>query len=174
MTPPLSTARLELAPLLADHAGVAFAAFADEAIYRYMLGSPPADQAALRAHFARLAAGSGRPNELWLNWLAFRRDDRSLVGWHQATLTSPTASIAWVTFPAHRRHGYAHEGARAVVEWLRKEGAQEIVAQSDERNAASRRTAVALGFVEDPDAVAEELRGEATIDRVYRLRKAPA
>jgi len=172
MTPPLSTARLALEPLVADHAGVAYAAFADEAIYRYMLGSPPADPTALRAHFARLAAGSGRPNELWLNWLAFRRDDRALVGWHQATLTVPSASIAWVTFPAHRRHGYAREGAAAVVEWLLRQGAREIDAQSDERNTASRRTALALGFVEDPDPVAEELRGEATVDRVYRLRTA--
>jgi RimJ/RimL family protein N-acetyltransferase len=82
----------------------------------------------------------------------------------------PTASIAWVTFPAHRRHGYAHEGAAAVVDWLLREGAREVVAQSDERNAASRRTAVALGFVEDPDPVPEELRGEVTVDRIYRLR----
>ena len=171
MTPPLATARLVLEPLAADHAPIAYGSFADEALYRYMVGSPPADERALHDHFARLAAGSGRANERWLNWLAFRSDDRSLVGWHQATLTLPTASIAWVTFPAHRRHGYAHEGAGAVVEWLLGVGAREIVAQSDERNAASRRTAVALGFVEDPDPIAEQLRGEATVDRVYRLRR---
>jgi len=53
-----------------------------------------------------------------------------------------------------------------------RQGAREIDAQSDERNTASRRTALALGFVEDPDPVAEELRGEATVDRVYRLRTA--
>jgi RimJ/RimL family protein N-acetyltransferase len=170
MTPTLLTPRLTLEPLAADHAAIAYASFADEALYRYMVGSPPADEPALHDHFARLAAGSGRANELWLNWLAFRHDDRSLVGWHQATLTLPTASIAWVTFPAHRRHGYAHEGAAAVVDWLLREGAREIVAQSDERNAASRRTAVALGFVEDPDPVPEELRGEVTVDRIYRLR----
>ena len=170
MTPTLPTARLTLEPLAAGHAAVAYPAFADETLYRYMLGSPPADERALHDHFARLAAGSGRPDELWLNWLAFRRDDRSLVGWHQATLTAPSASIAWVTFPAHRKHGYAHEGAAVVVEWLLRQGAREIVAQSDERNTASRRTALALGFVEDPDPVAEELRGEATVDRVYRLR----
>ena len=123
MTPKLSTARLVLEPLAADHACIAYRSFADKALYRYMVGSPPADERALHDHFARLAAGSGRPNERWLNWLAFGRDDRSLVGWHQATLTVPTASIAWVTFPGHRRHGYAHEGAAAVVDWLLREGA---------------------------------------------------
>ena len=173
MTPTLTTARLVLEPLAADHARIAYRWFADEALYRYMVGSPPADERALHDRFAGLAAGSGRPNERWLNWLAFGRDDRSLVGWHQATLTVPTASIAWVTFSANRRHGYAREGAAAVVEWLLGEGAREIVAQSDERNAASRRTAVALGFVEDPDPVAEELRGEATVDRIYRLKRRP-
>jgi hypothetical protein len=30
---------------------------------------------------------------------------------------------------------------------------------------------LALGFVEDPDPIAEQLRGEATVDRVYRLRR---
>jgi len=174
MTPTLATSRLDLEPLASDHARIAYASFADESLYRYMIGSPPADERALHDHFARLAAGSGRPNELWLNWLAFRRDDRSLVGWHQATLTLPTASIAWVTFPAHRRHGYAHEGAAEVVGWLLRQGTREIVAQSDERNAASRRTAAALGFVEDADPIAEELRGEATVDRIYRLRIASA
>ena len=171
MTPELATARLVLEPVSPDHAGGAWAPFADEALYQYMVGAPPADEAALRAHFARLAAGSGRPDELWLNWLAFTHDDRRLVGWHQATLTAPSASIAWVTFPAHRRHGYAREGAAAVVAWLGARGAREIVAQCDERNMASRRTALALGFAEDPDPIAEELRGEATVDRVYRLRK---
>jgi RimJ/RimL family protein N-acetyltransferase len=171
MTPALETARLVLEPLSAGHARVAYAPFADAGIYRYMVGSPPVDEEALRAHFARLAAGSGRPDELWLNWLAFTRDARALVGWHQATLTPPSASIAWVTFPAHRRHGYAREGAAAVVAWLRSRGAREIVAQSDERNTASRRTALSLGFVEDPEPIAEELRGEATVDRLYRLRE---
>jgi RimJ/RimL family protein N-acetyltransferase len=171
--PPLVTARLALVPLAAAHADEAFDAFADPALYRYMPGTPPEDRGALRARFGQLAAGSGRADEVWANWLARRRGDGALVGWHQATLTAPSASIAWVTFGAHRREGYAREGAAAVVAWLRSAGAREIVAQSDERNLASGRTALALGFVPDPDPVPEELRGEATLDRVYRLGRAP-
>jgi RimJ/RimL family protein N-acetyltransferase len=168
--PALRTDRLRLEPLSAAHAAVAYPHFADAALYRYMNGQPPAGVDALGAEFARLAAGSGRDGEHWLNWLAFRREDRALVGWHQATLTGANASIAWVTFPAYRRSGYAREGAAAVVAWLASQGAHEIEAQSDERNAGSRRTAEALGFVPDPEPIAETLRGEATLDRVYRLR----
>lgn len=168
-TPTLRTNRLVLEPLSPSHAEVAFAAFADPALYLYMPGDPPASVDALRTEFARLAAGSGRENERWLNWLAFRRDDGRMVGWHQATLTAPSATIAWVTFAAHLRSGYAREGAAAVVAWLTRQDAREIVAQSDERNVGSRRTAEALGFAADPDPVAETLRGEPTLDRVYRL-----
>lgn len=168
--PSLATPRLLLEPLSPALAADAFAPFADPALYRYMEGEPPASADALRDRFARLAAGSGRDEERWLNWLAFRRADRALAGWHQATLTGATASIAWVTFGSHRRAGYAREGARAVIDWLATQGALEIVAQADERNLASLRTAASLGFVPDPDPVAETLRGEATIDRVHRLR----
>jgi RimJ/RimL family protein N-acetyltransferase len=170
-TPPLATSRLLLEPLAPAHADAAYAAFADPALYRYMVGAPPESPGALRDEFARLGAGSGRPDERWLNWLAYRRDDRALAGWHQATLTGRAASIAWVTFPAHRRAGYAREGAAAVVAWLLAQGVLEIDAQSDERNVASCRTAVALGFVPDPEPIAETLHGEATVDRVYRLRR---
>ena len=170
--PRLATARLALEPLAAAHAHEAFAPFADVELYRFMPGVPPDDLDGLRDEFARLARGSGRAHEVWANWMARRRDDGTLVGWHQATLTAPSASIAWVTFGEHRRQGYAREGAAAVLAWLRKRGAREIVAQSDERNLASCRTALALGFVPDADAIPETLHGEATVDRVYRLTKA--
>ena len=49
-----------------------------------------------------------------------------------------------------------------------------IVAQTDERNEASRRAALAAGFVADPQPFASTLRGEPSTDRVYRLRPAGA
>ena len=159
-TPALSTDRLALVPLSGEHVGPVFAHFADAELYRYMAGEPPATRDALRAEFERLARGSGREDERWLNWLAPRREDRAFVGWHQATLAGTRASIAWVTFPVQRRSGYAREAAAAVVAWLVSQGAREIVAQSDERNLASRRTAESLGFVPDPAPIAESLRGE--------------
>ena len=168
--PPLATARLHLEPLAPDAADEAFAAFADPTLYRYMVGEPPADAAALRDEFTRLCAGSRDPEQRWCNWLARTREGAALVGWQQATIVGSTAWIAWVTFPRHRRAGFAREGAAAVVAWLLGLGVTEIVAQSDERNAASCATAASLGFVPDAAPIAETLRGEPTVDRVYRLR----
>lgn len=168
--PRLATARLSLDPLSPDDAGEAYDAFADPQLYRYMVGEPPASADALRDEFARLCAGSRDPAQRWVNWLARTRDGGTLVGWQQATIVGPTAWIAWVTFPRHRQTGYAREGASAVVGWLASLGIEEIVAQSDERNAASCATAASLGFVPDPEPIAETLRGEATVDRVYRWR----
>ena len=170
--PPLATARLDLQPLAPDAADEAFEAFADPRLYRYMVGEPPADAKALRDEFTRLCAGSRDPEQRWCNWLARAREGGTLVGWQQATIVGSTAWIAWVTFPAHRRAGFAREGAAAVVAWLRELGVAEIVAQSDERNAASCATAASLGFAPDAAPIAEMLRGEATVDRVYRLRLA--
>jgi RimJ/RimL family protein N-acetyltransferase len=168
--PMLTTDRLRLEPLSPDAAADAYEAFADPRLYRYMDGEPPASAHALRDEFARLCAGSRDPAQRWANWLARTRDGAALVGWQQATIVGPTAWIAWVTFAGHRRSGYAREGAAAVVAWLRTLGVENVVAQSDERNAASCATAASLGFVPDIDPIAETLRGEATVDRIYRLR----
>ena len=170
MTSTLDTARLVLAPLSAGDADEAYAAFVDRGLYELMVGEPPADPDALRARFAQLAAGCPRPGERWLNWLARTRDGGALVGWHQATVVGARADIAWVTFAAHRRHGYACEGAAAVIAWLRALGVREVVAQADARNAASGATAASLGFVADAGTSPETLRGEPTVDRIWRLR----
>ena len=166
----LDTPRLVLAPISPADAHEAYPAFADRGLYRWMVGAPPADEAGLSEEFARLAAGCPRPGELWLNWLARRRDDGALVGWHQATVTGALAEIAWVTFAAHRRRGYAREGAAAVIAWLSGLGVREIAAQSDVRNAASGATAASLGFTPDAGTIAEMLHGEPTVDRIWRLR----
>ena len=165
----LLTARLALAPLSGDDADEAYPAFADRDLYRLMVGSAPADAGALRERFTRLAAGSPDPGERWLNWLARRRDDSTLVGWHQATVAGETGDIAWVTFAGHRRAGYAREGAAAVLAWLRGIGVREVIAQADLRNAGSNATAAALGFVPDPGTIDESLRGEPTVDRRWRI-----
>lgn len=170
MTAVLETARLVLAPLAAGDADEAFAAFADRGLYELMLGEPPADVASLRERFARLAAGCPRPEERWLNWLARTRDASALVGWHQATVVGARADVAWVTFGAYRRCGYAREGAAAVIAWLAGLGVREVVAQADVRNAASGATAASLGFVPDAGTIPETLRGEPTDDRIWRLR----
>ena len=171
MTPaPLATARLDLEPLAADHADAALPIFADPETYRYMTGEPRTDPVTLRAYFARLAAGSGRATEWWLNWMVFERETRRCVGWMQATVIGAReASIAYVIAVPRQRRGYAREAAAAMVDWLWELPTLDtIVAQADVSNLASQRVAEALGFVRDPGDVASELRGEATRDAVYR------
>ena len=168
----LHTARLALEPLSVAHANDAIPVFADAGTFRYMPGTPRTDAATLRDYFARLAGGSGRDDERWLNWLAFTRGARQCVGWMQATAMPHEASIAYVVAAAHRGRGYAREAAAAVVARLwHSPSLAVIVAQADVRNVASQRVAEALGFVRDPGDVESELRGEPTRDVVYRLRR---
>lgn len=173
-TPPLATRRLALEPLVAAHAAECYADFADPALYALMEGKPPASVEALAAEFARLAHGSGRAGEAWHNWIARASGSGRPVGWHQATVTGARADIAWVTFPAARRRGYAREGAAALLAWFASIGVAEVIAQADLRNAGSEATARALGFAPDPAPIASDLRGEATVDRVWRLRLVPS
>jgi RimJ/RimL family protein N-acetyltransferase len=171
----LASDRLVLEPLDPAHADECYDAFADASLYVLMDGSRPGNPAELRAQFERLAAGCPRPAERWFNWLARDRASGAPVGWHQATVVGEHADIAWVTFSAQQRQGYAREGATAVLDWLASIGVREVVAQSDLRNAGSRATALALGFRPDPETIVADLHGEATVDQVYRLRwSAPA
>ena len=138
-TPPLATLPAScLEPLVPAHADAAYAAFADPALYRYMVGAPPRAPVALRDEFARSRAEAVDPDERWLNWLAFRRDDRALVGLAPGHARRRAASIAWVTFPAPSPRGVRARrrgGGRRVARDA--QGVREIDAQSDERNVAS-------------------------------------
>jgi [ribosomal protein S5]-alanine N-acetyltransferase len=174
LTPlPLATARLRLEPLRPDHAEAALAGFADPTTYTYMPGTPRTDVAALRDYFSRLAAGSGRADEAWLNWLLFLRESDACVGWVQATvLGGRTASIAYVVFGPHTRRGYAREATSAMLAFLWTAPTLESVeAQADVNNFASLRVAEALGFTRDTEEVESELRGVATRDYVFRLNR---
>jgi RimJ/RimL family protein N-acetyltransferase len=170
---PLRTARLVLEPLEARHADAAFAGFADPTLHTYTPSEPPTDVEALRAHFARLSAGSGRPTEDWLNWIVIAQDGGAYVGWMQATVFDDrTASVAYDIFSTHTRRGYAREAAAAMLSWLWSHPTLTLViAQADVRNVASHRTALALGLRPDFDTVASELRGEPTVDRIYRMQR---
>jgi ribosomal-protein-alanine N-acetyltransferase len=175
LTPPLATARLALEPLAPDHAPEALPGFSDPALYAYIPGQPRSEESALRAYFARLAAGSGNEDETWHNWIVFTRSPRECVGWVQATITDAReASIAYFVFARHQRNGYAREATGAMLDWLWTLPTLGVVtAQADVRNVASQRVVAALGFARDRDDVASDLRGEPTRDFVYRLAREP-
>jgi RimJ/RimL family protein N-acetyltransferase len=155
----ISSARLELTPLRVDDADAMAEVLADEGLYEYT-GGEPATVEELRGRYARQVAGSGRPDETWLNWVV--RVGGEPVGYVQAT-AHPDAGIAWVAWvigTPWQGNGYATEAAAAVVGWLRARGLAATAAIAP-GHLASERVAAAAGLT----ATDELLDGE----RVWRL-----
>ena len=74
-----------------------------------------------------------------------------------------TAAVAWVVGIDWQDRGVASEAARAVVEWLRQEGAEEIVARIHPDHRASAVVAIRAGL----DPTDDQADGE----QVWRARK---
>jgi ribosomal-protein-alanine N-acetyltransferase len=137
--------RTVLVPLLASDADE-LAGLLDEAQLRSWLRAQ--DVSELRDRFAAWETRrSPDGDELWLNWIVRERGDNRAVGWVQATVRGPSASVAYALLPAERGAGAASDAVRALVRWLRDRLAVTVVtAEIDESNAASARVAVAAGF----------------------------
>jgi RimJ/RimL family protein N-acetyltransferase len=76
---PLTTRRLELEPLRPDHARELAPVLDDPGLHAFTGGAPSPDSA-LRARFARQAAGrSPDGTQDWLNWLVRDRATREAV-----------------------------------------------------------------------------------------------
>jgi RimJ/RimL family protein N-acetyltransferase len=160
----ITTERLILAPLQAEDADELATVLADERLHEF-IGGRPATLAELRERYMQLAAGSGDPGELWLNWTVRRRADAQAVGTMQATLVERagqwSASVAWVVGLDFQGHGYASEAARALVGWLREQGMRNIEAHIHPDHHASAHVAANAGL----QPTAAMVDGE----RVWRL-----
>jgi RimJ/RimL family protein N-acetyltransferase len=157
----LRTARLSLTPLRVDDADAMATVLADERLYEFTGGEPPT-AAELRGRYARQVAGSGRPDEVWLNWIV--RVGGEPVGYAQASV-EPAAGVAWVAWvigTPWQGNGYAAEAAAAVVGWLRDRGLAATAAIAP-GHLASERVAAAAGL----SVTDEVVDGE----RVWRLDK---
>lgn len=141
----ISTENLELAPLLeADSAKMA-EVLGDERLHEFTGGSP-ADPGELRDRFRRLAAGSGRAEQLWLNWIVRLRATGQAVGTVQATVTGGTAAIAWVIGVPWQGNGIGSEAAAGLVGWLADRGATAVTACIHPAHHASQRVARRAGL----------------------------
>jgi RimJ/RimL family protein N-acetyltransferase len=160
----ITTERLLLSPLHAEDAPELVDVLGDERLHEFIGGRPDTLEE-LHARYARLAAGSPDPGEVWLNWIARRRSDSQAVGTMQATLTPHgerwTAQVAWVVGVPWQGQGFASEAARALVEWLRGQGADKIVAHIHPQHRASELVAAKAGLQLSED--------EADGERVWRL-----
>jgi RimJ/RimL family protein N-acetyltransferase len=156
---PLRTARLELTPLTVADADAMATVLADERLHEF-IGGQPATVEELRARYARQVAGSGRPDEVWLNWIV--RVAGEPVGYVQATVepSAGTADVAWVIGTPWQGNGYATEAAAGLVAWLRDRGLAPS-AEIAPGHRASERVAAAVGFTVTDELVDGE--------RVWRL-----
>jgi RimJ/RimL family protein N-acetyltransferase len=138
-----------LEPLLPVHAARTFALWQDERLYTFIPLEPPANALALEERYRKLAAAARRSPEgkEGLNWFARDKATGDYVALIQVTIRPDApAYLAYITFAAHWRRGYAYEGCQAVIRWLFGRGTDEIEAEMDVRNTASLRLIEKLGF----------------------------
>jgi RimJ/RimL family protein N-acetyltransferase len=170
----IGTQRLELTPLREADASEMGIVLGDERLHEF-IGGRPLSTDELRDRFRALAAGSGRADELWLNWIIRLRPAGEAVGTVQATVNglgqaasigadaalaasgaadaALAASIAWVVGTAWQGRGFAAESAIALVAWLRAGGVQTITACIHPRHRASERVAERAGLALTEDEV---------------------
>lgn len=145
----LETERLVLEPIGPPHARTLFPLVSDARLFTYVDQDPPASEQALEMRYRGWSTGlSPDGSERWLNWAARLRGTEEYVGWFQATVRSDrTAEIAYVTFVAHQRCGYAKEATAAVMAYLvRLYLVTSILATIDPRNEASIALAKSVGL----------------------------
>lgn len=171
-TPTLQTARLRLRPFTAADVDAIYALQSSPRVLRYW-DAPPWTERAQAERFvdtcARLAdEGTGAR-------LVMDRDaDGVFVGWCSFTRWNPvfrSASLGYCLDDAAWGHGYATEGARAVLQWAFETlDLNRVQAETDTRNTASARVLEKLGFVREgtlrEDCVVD---GEVSDSWVYGL-----
>jgi len=163
----IETARLRLTPVREADAAEMAAVLADPRLHEF-IGGLPLSAAELRGQYRRWEIGSGKPDELWLNWVVRMRDSGAPVGSTQATVTPGgpdgglAAVLAWVIGVPWQGCGYASEAAAGMVSWLTPAGVTVITAHIHPWHRASEKVAERTGF-----AVTDE-----TVDgeRVWRYR----
>jgi RimJ/RimL family protein N-acetyltransferase len=159
---PIRSARVELEPLRAGHAGELAGVLDDPRLHEFT-GGRPATVDELRDRYARQVAGrSPDGRQGWLNWVVRRRDTGEPVGTVQATLVRAggrtTAELAWVVAVGQQGRGYAREAALAMSGWLARQGVTALAAHVHPDHRASAAVARRLGMRPTPTVVDGETR----------------
>lgn len=156
----IGTERLLLQPVRTAHADALADALADPAVYAFTGGSP---EGALRwrTRLAFLEPGrSPDGQELWLNWVIELSATAEIMGYVQATVTGPSADVAYVLGTRWQGHGYAVEATRAMNDHLvTSHGVKQIRAWIADKHVASQAVAERCGLAatDEIDADGERL-----------------
>jgi RimJ/RimL family protein N-acetyltransferase len=143
----IATSRLDLAPLLCEHADDLFSVLSDPLLYEFTQGVPPASVAELHDRYTFLESRTSPDGtQAWLNWVLFERATGLSIGYVQATVESRCADIAWVVGTPWQGLGFATEAVVAMIVWLHDAGVQVVRANVHPLHAASQRVAAKAGF----------------------------
>jgi len=158
----LSSERLSLEPLHVGHAEEMAPLFDDPRLHTFT-GGRPLSLDELGSRYRRQALGrSDDDSQRWFNWIARLQAGGRAVGTVQATVTAQggifVAELAWVIASPHQRLGYAREAAGGVAAWLRRQGAQVLVADIHPKHDASIKVARALGLTATEEVIDGEIR----------------
>ncbi|WP_433182425.1 GNAT family N-acetyltransferase [Actinoallomurus sp. CA-150999] len=157
----IATRRLDLMPLLVEHADEMAVVLSDPALYTFIGGAPDTPQD-LRSRYERMAAGAPDPAVRWLNWVIRLREAACLTGTVQATV-SPSgrglvSEIAWVVGTPWQGRGIATEAARGLVAWLGEQPVESVIAHIHPEHQASAAVATAAGLAPTDERQEGEIR----------------
>ncbi|HEX5405825.1 MAG TPA: GNAT family N-acetyltransferase [Pseudonocardiaceae bacterium] len=142
----LVTDRLVLTPLRIEDAETMADVLADERMHEF-IGGRPAARGELRTRYRMLTAGSGDPDEVWLNWIVRMRATDEPVGTVQATVTiGSSAYVAWLIGVPWQGQGFAGEAATVMADWLRAEGVPVLLAAIHPMHSVSEGVAKRIGL----------------------------
>jgi RimJ/RimL family protein N-acetyltransferase len=163
---PVTTGRLTLVPLRAEHASEMAVVLAGPDLYTFTGGSPPTGLE-LRARYERWIAGSLDPAVSWCNWVIELRSPPCLAGTVQATISAgggqPVAEVAWVVGRAWQGRGIATEAARALIAWLQGQSVHTVIAHIHPGHQASAAVAAAAGLTPTGEWKDGEIRWRLTM-----------
>jgi RimJ/RimL family protein N-acetyltransferase len=152
----ITTERLVLVPLTAEDADELTEVLDDERLHEFT-GDRLASVTELRDRLVLLAAGSPREAEDWLNWVVRRRLDSQALGTVQVTVRRvegrSVARLGWIIGIPWQNQGFASEAAVGLVDWVRRQGVDEIGAHIHPGHRASEAVARRAGLRQTDDEV---------------------
>jgi RimJ/RimL family protein N-acetyltransferase len=144
------TERLTLTTLTVLDADEMAGVLNDERLHEY-IGGRPDTLIELRDRYRRYVAGAKEPGHVWLNWIVRLTHDGAAIGTMQATVSTRSdartvADVAWMIGVGSQGRGYASEAARALIDWLRAHGVDEVTAHIRADHHASATVASRSGL----------------------------
>jgi RimJ/RimL family protein N-acetyltransferase len=164
---PIVTERLILTPLTVRDADEMVGLLNDQRLHEF-IGGHPVTVVQLRDQYRRFVAGPMEGGGVWLNWIVRSKHDRAAVGTVQATLSTSSdarsiADVAWVIGVPWQGRGYAGEAARALIDWLRTHGVDDVTARIRPDHHASAMVARRAGLCPTDERVDGETVWRLTI-----------